>query len=51
MTEASLNLMQIYKAIVAARNNVPGARNGPSVEMKGILNYYDTYYLRHFCVL
>ena len=36
-TEENLDLMQIYKAVIAARNNVPGARNGPSVEMEGIV--------------
>ena len=35
-TEEGLDLMQIYKAVIAARNNVTGARNGPSVEMIGI---------------
>ena len=36
----NLDLMQIYKAVVAARNNVPEARNGPSMEMEGIANTY-----------
>ena len=35
-TEEGLDLMQIYKVVVAARNNVPGGRNGPSVEIRGI---------------
>lgn len=35
VTEEGLDLMQIYKAVIAARNNVREARNGPSVEMKG----------------
>ena len=35
LTEENLDLMQIYKAIIAARNNVPGAMNGPSVEIEG----------------
>ena len=34
-TEENLDLMQTFKAVIAARNNVPGARNGPSVEMEG----------------
>ena len=33
----NLDLMQIYKVFIAARNNVPGARNGPSVEVEGIV--------------
>ena len=40
VTEEGLDLMQIYKAVIAARNNVSGARNGPSVEMKGISVYF-----------
>ena len=36
ITMGNLDLMQIYKAAIAARNNVPGARNGPSVEVEGI---------------
>ena len=32
VTEEGLDLMQIYKAFIAARNNVRGARNGPNVE-------------------
>ena len=36
-SEENLDLMQIYKAVIAARNNVPGARNGPSVEVEGIV--------------
>ena len=35
ITEENLDLMQIFKAVIAARNNVPGARNGPSVEIEG----------------
>ena len=27
--------MGVYRVIIAARNNVDGARNGPSVEMRG----------------
>ena len=27
--------MEVYRVIIAARNNVDGARNGPSVEMRG----------------
>lgn len=34
-TEEDLDLMQIYKAVIAAKNNVTAALNGPSVEMKG----------------
>jgi preprotein translocase subunit SecA len=37
VTEEGLDLMQIYKAVIAARNNVREARNGLSVEMKGIM--------------
>ena len=40
VTEEGLDLMQIYKAVIAARNNVRNARNGPSVEMKGITVYF-----------
>ena len=36
ITMGNLDLMQIHKAAIAARNNVPGARNGPSVEVEGI---------------
>ena len=39
VTEEGLDLMQIYKAVIAARNNVRGARNGPSAEVKGITVY------------
>ena len=35
-TVESLDLMQIYKAVIAARNNVTAARNGPTVEIGGI---------------
>ena len=35
VTEEGVDLMQIYKAVIAARNNVRGARNGPIAEMKG----------------
>ena len=35
VTEEGLDLMQIYKAVIAARNNVREARNGPTAEMKG----------------
>ena len=28
-------MMQTYKAAIFARNNVSGARNGPTVEMEG----------------
>lgn len=38
VSEEGLDLKQIYKAVVAARNNVREARNGPSVEMKGIMH-------------
>ena len=37
VTEKGLDLMQIYKAVIAARNNVRGARNGPIAETKGII--------------
>ena len=35
-TMENLDLMQVYKAVIVARNNVTGAINGPSVEMEGI---------------
>ena len=35
-TRNSIDPMQIYSVTVAARNNVEGARNGPSVDIKGI---------------
>ena len=34
-TSNTLDLMQIYKAIITPRNNVDGARNGTSVVMRG----------------
>ena len=34
-TVENLDMMQIYKAIIAARNNVREGRNGPSVEISG----------------
>ena len=34
-TSDSVDPMQIYRATVAARNNVEGARYGPSVEIDG----------------
>ena len=37
VSKEGLDLMQIYKAVIAARNNVRGARNGPTAEMKGIM--------------
>ena len=37
VTEEGIDLMQIYKAVIAARNNVREARNGRSAEMEGIL--------------
>ena len=37
VTEEGVDLMQIYKAVIAARNNVRGARNGPIAETKGII--------------
>ena len=36
VTEEGLGLMQIYKAVIAARNNVRGARNGSNAKVKGI---------------
>ena len=36
-TEKGVDLMQIYKVIIAAKNNVREARNGPSVVIKGIV--------------
>ena len=35
VTVDHLDLMQIYKIIVSARNNVPDASNGPSVKIEG----------------
>ena len=46
-TEENLDLMQIYKAVIAARNNVTGARNGPSIEMTGITAYYSLVAIFH----
>ena len=40
VTEEGLDLMQIYKAVIAARNNVRGARNGFNAEVKGITVYF-----------
>ena len=40
VTEEDLDLMQIYKAVIAARNNMRSARNGPSVKRKGIYVYF-----------
>ena len=40
-SEESLDLMQIYKAVIAAGNNVPAARNGPSVEIRGKQHMYS----------
>ena len=37
VTEEGLGLMQIYKAVIATRNNVRGGRNGPVVETKDII--------------
>ncbi len=37
ITEEGLDLLQIYKAVIAARNNVGQAKNGPTAEMKGIM--------------
>ena len=37
VTEKGIDLMQIYKAVIAARNNVREARNGQSAKMEGIL--------------
>ena len=37
VTEEGLDLMQIYKAVITARNNVGEARNGPSVKRKGMM--------------
>ena len=34
-TSNTVDLMQIYKAIITPRNNVDGARNGTSVILKG----------------
>ena len=36
-TMESLDLMQIYKAVISAKNNVTDARNGLGKEMEGIL--------------
>ena len=42
-TSNSVDPMQIYGVVVAARNNVEEARNGPSVKMRG-----KKYKLFHF---
>ena len=34
-TNNTVDPMQIYKVIITARNNVEGAKNGTSVEMRG----------------
>ena len=34
-TNNTVDPMEIYKVIITARNNVEGARNGTSMEMKG----------------
>ena len=36
-TEEDLDLLQTYMASVFAENNVRGARNGPNVEVEGIM--------------
>ena len=42
--EENLDLMQIYKATIVARNNVITARNGPSVVVEGnIMNNNNKY--------
>ena len=38
-TNNTVDLMEIYKVIITARNNVERARNGTSVEIRGI-EYY-----------
>ena len=48
-SEENLDLMQIYKAVIAARNNVPGARNGPSVEMEGIVVIHQHVHVQCTC--
>ena len=37
VAKENLDLMQIYKDVITPRNNVHGARNGPSVEIEGII--------------
>ena len=34
-TNNTVDLLEIYKVIITARNNVEGAKNGTSVEMRG----------------
>ena len=41
--------MQIYKVLIAARNNVAEARNGESEVMSGIIEYYRICILVHTC--
>ena len=45
-TKEDLDLMQIYRAVIAARNNVTGARNGPSVEMDGTYHFAVIKYIQ-----
>jgi hypothetical protein len=40
VTEENLDMMQIYKVTIAARNNVREARNGPSVEVEGTYQHF-----------
>ncbi len=35
ITSNSLELMEIYTAVITPRNNVPGYIDGPQEEMKG----------------
>ena len=44
-TSNSIDPTQIYGVTITARNNMEGARNGPSVEMKGILYIHTCPYL------
>ena len=37
-TNNTVDPMEIYKVIITARNNVEGARNGTSVEIRGVIN-------------
>ena len=43
-TEQNLDLMQIYKAVISARNNVIEADNGPSVVMEGTVAVVISWY-------
>ena len=43
ITNNTLDMMEIYKAVVTPRNNVPRYINGPSVATQGVNNFYVTH--------